>query len=463
MPSLLLVDDDVSLTETLRIGLVRRGYPTSCCSSVTEALAFLELNDVDVVVTDLNMKGSSGIELCADMAARHRDIPSIVLTAFGNYETAVSAIRAGAYDFISKPVQLDVLGIAIERAAQHRALHQEVKRLRLESGTRSGMDELLGPSPALENLRDLIDRVANSEASTLITGESGTGKEVVARALHRQSQRRGQPFVAINCAAMPETLLESELFGHARGAFTDARQAHIGLLEQARGGTVFLDEIGDMPIGLQPKLLRVLQERTVRPIGSSTEVPIDVRFIAATNLDIESAVEEKRFREDLFFRLNVIRLEVPPLRARPADILPLAQHFMLRFAEAAKRDVSAISPAVAERLLSYSWPGNVRELQNCMERGVALARFNELSIGDLPERVRVHKSSHVVVAGNDPTELLRMEEVERRYILHVLNAVQGNKTAAARILGIERKTLYRKLGQFQEEERTATLLDIESG
>ncbi len=463
MPALLLVDDDVSLTETLRVGLVRRGYPTSCCSSLSEALSFLELNDVDVVVTDLNMKGGSGIELCSSMAARHRDIPTIVLTAFGNYDTAVSAIRAGAYDFISKPVQLDVLGIAIERAAQHRALHQEVKRLRLERSTRSGMGELIGPSPALEKVRDLIDRVANSEASILITGESGTGKEVVARALHRQSQRSAQAFVAINCAAMPEPLLESELFGHTRGAFTDARQAHVGLLEQAHRGTVFLDEIGDMPIGLQPKLLRALQQRTVRPIGASTEVPIDVRFVAATNLDIESAVEEKRFREDLFFRLNVIRLEVPPLRVRPADILPLAQHFMERFAEAAKRDVSAFSPAVAERLLSYSWPGNVRELQNCMERGVAMARFSELGIDDLPERVRVHKSSHVVVAGNDPTELLRMEEVERRYILHVLEAVQGNKTAAARILGIERKTLYRKLGHFQEEDRATPSADNESG
>jgi two-component system, NtrC family, response regulator AtoC len=455
VPTLLLVDDDISLTETLRLGLDRRGYPTTCCSNVSEALAWLELNDVDVVITDLNMKGGSGIELCSSMAAQHRDIPTIVLTAFGSYDTAVAAIRAGAYDFISKPVQLDVLGIAIERAAQHRALHQEVKRLRSERVNRSGTDELVGSSPALEKVRDMIERVAASEASVLITGESGTGKEVAARALHRQSRRSERAFVAINCAAMPEALLESELFGHARGAFTDARQAHVGLLAQADGGSVFLDEIGDMPIGLQPKLLRVLQERCVRPIGASTEIAIDVRFISATNLDIESAVEEKRFREDLFFRLNVIRVELPPLRARPADILPLAQHFVRRFAEAARKDVIAISPAVAERLLSYQWPGNVRELQNCMERGVALARFSELRIDDLPERVRVHRSSDVVVAGGDPTELLRMEEVERRYIMHVLDAVQGNKTAAARILGIERKTLYRKLGHFQEEDRAS--------
>ena len=451
MSRVLLVDDDFSLTETLRIGLGRRGFTVGAAGSAAEALAALETDDFDVVVTDLNMKGGTGIDLCTSIAARHRDLPTIVLTAFGNYETAVAAIRAGAYDFISKPVQLDVLGIAIERAAQHRTLHQEVKRLRSAQSDRAANSDFIGASPALEKVRDLIERVAGSDASVLITGESGSGKEVVARSLHRQSRRGDKPFMAINCAAMPEALLESELFGHARGAFTDARQAHSGLLAEAHGGTVFLDEIGDMPLGLQPKLLRVVQERTVRPLGSTTEVAIDVRFIAATNLDIESAVEERRFREDLFFRLNVIRLELPPLRARPADILPLAQHFMQRFAAAAGTQIDAISPAVAERLLTYPWPGNVRELQNCIERGVALARFTELGIDDLPERVRLHKNTDVVVAGSDPSELLRMEEIERRYILHVLNAVQGNKTAAARILGIERKTLYRKLEQFRAE------------
>ncbi|HEX3852974.1 MAG TPA: sigma-54 dependent transcriptional regulator [Polyangiaceae bacterium] len=452
MVNVLMVDDDQSLTETLRLGLARRGYTVTCCGNAAGALNALKEQDFDVVVTDLNMKGGSGLDLCTSIAEAHRDVPVIVLTAFGNYETAVAAIRAGAYDFISKPVQLDVLGISIARAAQHRALHQEVTRLRSQRNARAPNSEFIGASPALDKVRDLIDRVADSEASVLVTGESGTGKEVVARALHRQSRRGDKPFIPINCAAMPEALLESELFGHARGAFTDARQAHSGLLVEAHGGTVFLDEIGDMPLGIQPKLLRALQERTIRPLGATAELPIDVRFIAATNLDIESAVEEKRFREDLFFRLNVIRLELPSLRERPADILPLAQHFMQRFAEAAGKQVTAISPAVAERLLSYSWPGNVRELQNCMERGVALARFSELGIDDLSERVRFHKSTDVVVAGNDPSELLRMEEVERRYILHVLEAVAGNKTAAARILGIERKTLYRKLEHFEKHE-----------
>jgi len=455
MSRVLLVDDDRALVETLHLGLTRRGYETGVAASAAEALALLEAHDFDVVVTDLNMPFGSGLDLCTKIAELQREVPVIVLTAFGNYETAVGAIRAGAYDFISKPVQLDVLAISIERAAQHRALHQEVVRLR-SARSSSEDDEFIGESPALAKVRNLIERVADSDASVLITGESGTGKEVVARALHRQSRRKDKPFLAINCAAMPEALLESELFGHARGAFTDARQAHPGLLVQANGGTVFLDEIGDMPLGLQPKLLRVVQERIVRPLGANTELPIDVRFLAATNLDIEAAVDDKRFREDLFFRLNVIRLELPPLRARPADILPLAQHFMRRFAQASNKQVTAISPAVAERLLSYSWPGNVRELQNCMERGVALARFSELGIDDLSERVRVHKQSDIVVAGSDPSELLRIEEVERRYILHVLDAVAGNKTAAARILGIERKTLYRKLEHYAGAAKEAS-------
>ncbi|HEY4103041.1 MAG TPA: sigma-54 dependent transcriptional regulator, partial [Polyangiaceae bacterium] len=392
----------------------------------------------------------NGIELCQRIAASYRDVPVIVLTAFGSYETAVSAIRAGAYDFISKPVQLDVLAIAIERAAQHRELYREVHRLRTERSARNIDDEFVGASPALEKVRDLIERIADSDASVLITGESGTGKEVVARSLHRHSRRHERPFLPINCAAMPEALLESELFGYTRGAFTDARQDHAGLLVEARGGTLFLDEIGDMPLGLQPKLLRVLQQRTVRPVGASTEVPIDVRFVAATNLDLEAAVEERRFREDLFFRLNVVRIELPPLRARAADILPLAVHFMRGFARASQKQVSGISPAAAERLISYPWPGNVRELQNSMERGVALARFDELSVDDLPERVRAHQATDMVFPSQVPNHLLRMEEVERRYILHVLGAVGGNKTAAARILGIERKTLYRKLEQYQK-------------
>jgi two-component system, NtrC family, response regulator AtoC len=443
----LIVDDDQALCETLEAGLLRRDLAVTWRTSADEALALLDHGDFDVVVTDLHMGQLDGIAFCERVVARRPDIPVVVLTAFGSFDTAVAAIRAGAYDFISKPVQLDVLGIALRRAAQHKALREEVKRLR-SAVSASPASELIGTSSAMRAVQDVIARVADSDASVLITGESGTGKEVVARALHTTSRRQEGPFVAINCAAMPEPLLESELFGHARGAFTDAKEARVGLFARASRGTIFLDEIGDMPLGLQPKLLRVLQERTVRPLGSTNEVPIDVRVVAATNRDLESAIEERRFREDLYFRLNVIHIELPPLRARAGDILLLTAHLLNKTAEREKKSIVGVSPAAAEKLVAYSWPGNVRELQNCIEHAVALARYDQITPEDLPDKIRSYKSSHVLVAADDPSELVPMEEVERRYILRVLEAVGGNKTAAARVLGIERKTLYRKLERY---------------
>jgi two-component system response regulator HydG len=284
-----------------------------------------------------------------------------------------------------------------------------------------------------------------------VSGESGTGKELVARAIHRASRRSGGPFVAINCAAMPESLLESELFGHAKGAYTDARTAEPGLIRRASGGTMVLDEIGDMPLGLQPKLLRVLQERTVRAVGASEETPVDVRFVAASHRDLESAIEEGRFREDLYYRINVVHVPLPPLRARAGDVLPLAQHFLAHFAARADKRVTSMTPAAAERLAAYAWPGNVRELQNCMERAVALTRMDAIGVDDLAEKIRDYRRSHVLVASDDPSELVPLEEVERRYIARVMEAVHGNKTAAARILGVDRKRLYRMLGRLLPE------------
>jgi two-component system, NtrC family, response regulator AtoC len=445
----LIVDDDEALCRTLEAGLLKRDFAVAWRTTGDEALALLDSSDFHVVVTDLNMSHLDGIALCQKVAQRRPDIPVVVLTAFGSFETAVAAIRAGAYDFISKPVQIDVLGIALRRAAQHRLLREEVRRLRSEThGPASAASELIGTSSAMRSVHDVIARVADSDASVLITGESGTGKEVVARALHKTSRRREGPFVAVNCAAMPEPLLESELFGHTRGAFTDAKDTRVGLFARASHGTIFLDEIGDMPLGLQPKLLRVLQERTVRPLGATNEVAVDVRVIAATNRDLESAIEDRRFREDLFFRLNVIHIELPPLRARGGDVLVLAQHWISKVAEREKKSIVGVSPTVAEKLVAYSWPGNVRELQNCVEHAVALARYDQITVEDLPDKIRNYKSSHVIVAGEDPSELVPMEEVERRYILRVLQAVAGNKTAAARVLGIERKTLYRKLERY---------------
>jgi DNA-binding NtrC family response regulator len=441
----LLIDDDRALCETLELGLSRRGYVMTALTSANEALDTVDRDDFDVVVTDMQMKELGGIELCARIVERRSDLPVIVLTAFGSLESAVLAIRTGAHDFLSKPIELDALAIAIDRAASHKRLRDEVQRLRAEAKKAHRFEELVGQSASMRVIYDLIERVADSAASVLITGESGTGKEVVARALHRHGRRREHPFVAINCAAMPESLLESELFGHAKGAFTDARAAHSGLFVQAHGGTLFLDEIGDMPLALQPKLLRALQERKVRPVGGAGEIAVDVRVITATNRDLESAIEERRFREDLYFRVNVVRIALPPLRARTGDILVLAEHFLGRLAERAEKEIRGFSAEAAAKLLGYSWPGNVRELQNCVEHAVALTRFTEIAVEDLPERVHAPRSAHRLVVSDDPSELVSLEEIERRYVARVIEATAGNKTAAARILGIERKRLYRML------------------
>jgi len=305
-----------------------------------------------------------------------------------------------------------------------------------------GDDGLLGACPAMRRVRQLIERIAATDATALITGASGTGKELVARALHEQGRRRGMPFVAVNCAAISETLLESELFGHTKGAFTDARSARRGLFLQAHGGTLFLDEIADLPLAMQPKLLRALQERTVRPVGGDAEERCDVRLVTASNVDLDAAVAQKRFREDLFYRINVVRIEMPPLSARGDDILLLARHFAARAAAKCDKRVPGLSPAASEKLLEYGWPGNVRELENSMERAVALAVSGELTVEDLPDRVRDARPD----AGGEG--LLSMQEVERRHILRVLEAVGGSKGRAADVLGLDRSTLYRKLDGY---------------
>jgi two-component system response regulator HydG len=444
----LLVDDDQALCEALEVGLRGRGFTVTWRTSADDALVLLESEDFDVVLTDLKMRGTNGIELCERVLGNRPDTPVVLLTGFGSFDAAVAAMRAGAYDFLSKPVKLDVLAIALRRAVQHRALGEEVKRLRTEVLGGARIDPLVGESAAMRKVYELVARVSASDASVLVTGESGTGKEVVAKAIHARGRRRSGPFVAVNCSAVPEALLESELFGHVRGAFTDAKESRAGLFKQAEGGTLFLDEIGDMPLGVQPKLLRALQERRVRAVGSTTEVPVDVRIVAATNRDLESAIEEGRFREDLFFRINVVAVALPPLRARAGDVLPLAQHFLVQFADRTKKAVRGIAASAAEKLVAYGWPGNVRELQNSIERAVTLARFEEITIDDLPEKIRDYRPSYLVVGGDDPSELAPLEEVEKRYILRVLEAVGGNKSVAARVLGIERKTLYRKLERF---------------
>jgi two-component system response regulator HydG len=442
----LVVDDDRSMTDLLREGLEELDFDVEVRFGGDAAMELLKLEDFDVVVTDLNMRGLNGLELCARVAENRPDIPVLVITAFGSLDTAIAAIRAGAYDFIPKPFEIEVLGIAVNRAVQHRALRAEVRRLQEEIASGQRDDGIHGRCEAVAKVNELIRRVCDTPSTVLVTGESGTGKERVARALHERSRRREGPFVTVDCAALPGTLLESELFGHASGAFTDARSRRSGLLVEASGGTLFLDEIGELPISLQPKLLRALQERKVRPLGSNLEVEFDARIVAATNRDLETAVQEGRFRSDLYYRINVIHIEVPPLRVRGSDILLLAQNFLTRFAaQDPPRSVTGLSPHVAERLLAYPWPGNVRELQNCIERAVAITRFEQITVEDLPEKVRAHRPAPIVIDSANPAELLTLEEVEKRYLSHVLEAVGGSKTAAARVLNLPRRTLYRKL------------------
>jgi two-component system response regulator HydG len=454
-PRIMIVDDERGMRELLQTDLRLRNFEPRGFASAGEAYEVFAREDFDVVLTDLRMPGMDGLEFCRRLVAARPDMPVIVMTAFGNLESAIAAIRAGAYDFVTKPIEMELLEVIVRRAVERRQLQQQIHSLR-ESLLQAGrFDELLGQSPPMLKLYDQLAQIADSDAPVLVMGESGTGKELVAKALHRRSRRAEKPFVAVNCAALPDTLLESELFGHVKGAFTDARTDRRGLFLQAEGGTLFLDEIGEMPLSMQAKLLRALEEGRVRPIGGEKELAFDARVLAATNRDLETAVEEGRFRNDLYFRIDVIQINLPPLRARGADALLLAQHFIEVCAARAKKQVQGLSEGVGEKLLSYAWPGNVRELRNVIERAVALTRFDRLTLDDLPEKVRNYRSSQVVIDGSNPSELVPLEEIERKYILHVLSSMQGNRTLAARSLGLDRKTLYRKLRQYgvlREEE-----------
>ena len=446
---ILIVDDDQMMCEMLEDDLKRHGFHPTSYLSAEKALDALKTESFDVLLTDMNLPDMNGIELCERVATNRPDIPVIVITAFGSMETAIAAIRAGAYDFVTKPIDTEFLVLVLDRAVNHHGLQEKVKILDEALKKSHQFDELIGQSPPMRKLIDRLQRVADTETSILITGETGTGKELVAQALHRRSRRHKGPFVAVNCAALPDALLESELFGHKSGAFTDARTERKGLFFQANGGTLFFDEIGDFPLTLQPKLLRSLEERRVRPIGGTSELAFDARIIAATNRDIETAVEENRFREDLYYRINVIQIDLPPLRERGTDILLLAQHFVEQYAIRSDKQIAGISNSASEKLLNYTWPGNIRELRNIIERAVVLTRYEKISVDDLPEKIRNYKTSQFLVGSDNPSELVPIQEVEHRYILHVLKTVGGNKTLAARVLGLDRKTLYRKLQHYK--------------
>ena len=434
MTNVFVVDDEREMVDLIALGLKKRGFTIIPFTTGADAIAAIPQHDVDVIITDLNMKGMTGLELCEQVFADRPDIPVLMLTAFGSFETAVGAIRAGAYDFVTKPVEIEALAIAVRRAAEHRALRGEVKRLReamASINSARGRGELIGASPAMQRVHELLDQVSGTDASVLVTGENGTGKETVAREIHTRSRRAAGKFIAINCAAVGEELLENELF-RVGGAF-----------EQANNGTLFLDEISEIPLSLQPRLLQAIQEHKVRPTGSDVDMSIDVRVIASTNRDLQEMTEAKQFREDLYYRIHVIHIPLPPLRARGGDVLLLAGHFIRHYATVQSKKVTGVSSSAAKRMMKHEWPGNVRELANAIERAVALTHFEELQVEDLPDKIRTARAQQM--SGTEHAELLTLEEVERRHVLRVLAACDGNRTDAAKMLDLDRKTLYRKL------------------
>ena len=437
--TLLVVEDDDEMRAYLEEELRERGYTVHSAAGGREALERAASVALDVVITDLMMPEMRGSDVLAELHARDRDVPIVIITAFGSIDTAVEAIKGGAYHYLAKPFRIEQLLATVEGALREKRLKEELRRLR--DAFEEKRFTIVAHSPGMKKILDLIQRAAAAGTPVLLTGESGTGKELLARALHSQSPRRAGPFLAVNCSAIPESLLESQLFGHRRGAFTDAREDRRGLFQEATGGTILLDEIGDMPQSLQGKLLRVLQEKEVPPIGAPAPVPVDVRIVAATNRDLETLVADGRFRNDLYYRLNVITIRVPALRERGEDLVPLVAHFLEKHGRRLGRSGCTLSPEAMEVLRRHHWPGNVRELENAIERALVLGRDDVLWIDDLPETFRARSAGAPHLDGQP----VPLSEVEREYILRTLRAVHGNKAAAARLLGVDRKTLYRKL------------------
>jgi len=448
---ILFIDDDKAGREVALFNLRRAGYEVTPASDGQEAISFFSPETFDVVITDFKMPGLSGIEVLRRIKKQAHEIPVLVLPAFGNVETAVEAMKEGAYDFIGKPFHRDQLLLSVGKALERRRLTEELRDLRIRiSGVAR---EIVGTSEAMRRVLEIADRVAPSDATILITGESGTGKEIVARRIHVHSSRAEKPFVAINCAAIPGELLESELFGHTRGAFTGAIRDRSGRFRQAEGGTLFLDEIGEIPTALQPKLLRVLQEKTVDAVGSDAPTPVDVRILAATNKDLNDRIREGSFREDLYYRLNVIELHVPPLRERRDDIPLLVEHFVKELAEG--RDL-AVPPRVMELIQSHPWPGNVRELKNACERMVILCRGNEVSVEDLPPVPGTTSPEKSFFGGEHgvedwpplPPDGLSLVDLEKGVIEEALRLKRGNITQAAVYLRIPRHILVYRIEKY---------------
>ncbi|MDP2959262.1 MAG: sigma-54 dependent transcriptional regulator [Longimicrobiales bacterium] len=445
---ILVVDDETGILETLQILFRSEGYEVAVAASGRLALEALEKEKPDLVLSDIRMPGADGLEVLHRAKEVDPELPVILMTAQASLQSAMRAVNEGAYHYIQKPFSNEELLTICRRAAETRQLKVENRRLKKEIGRRerSGTGRPVGTSPPFTDVLELAETVAPTDSTVLLSGESGTGKEVVARYIHRLSDRAEKPFFSINCGALPESLLESELFGHLKGSFTGAVKDKDGLLVAANGGTLFLDEIGEMSAATQVKLLRAIQEREVLPVGSTEAKSVDVRIIGATNKDLEEEIRKGTFRSDLYYRLNVIQLRLPPLRERREDVEILARHFLGRLAEREGGEARALSPETLEFLKGYDWPGNVRELENALERAAVVAQGADIEADHLPERVR--QRLEVRLVGDAPSPNPTMEVVERAYIQWVLQAEGGNKTRAAEVLGIDPSTLYRKLNRY---------------
>ena len=438
----LVVDDDLEMCGLLSDVLKGEDFSVTAIHDSFEASKILKKEEFDVVITDLKMKGLKGLDLLEEAKKVAPLTPVIIITAFGTVESAIKAMKMGAYDYITKPFQMDELVITVKKALENRLLKKEVVRLKKEVESRYHFHHLIGKSPSMQKIFDLIERISDTSSNVLITGESGTGKELVGKAIHYNGIRKEGRFIAINCAAIPETLLESELFGYKKGAFTDAKSDKKGLIFEAHEGTLYLDEITEMPFTLQAKLLRVIEGREVRPLGDTKTYPIDVRIISTSNRDINSLIQQNQFREDLYYRLKVIDIELPPLRERREDLPPLIQHFIGKFNNELKKNISGISEGALRIILNYSWPGNVRELENVIQRAITLGQHEMILLEDLPIQMVQEKDEGLIEKG--VREKYTVDQLEKEYIKKVLIEVGGNKSKAAEILGLDRKTLYRK-------------------
>ncbi len=440
----LVVDDDAEVMRFVCDQLNAHGYRARGVTSGAEATRTIENEPIDVVITDIRMGDVSGLDLIAWLKKFDPRIAVVAITAFGSIDTAIRAIKLGAFDYLTKPFTPDALRLAVEKVTRERQTRVELVRLREEVDKTHGLEGMVAKSQSMQEIFALVRRVASTPTTVLITGASGTGKETIARAIHSVSPAKTRPFISINCASIPQPLLEAELFGHDRTASPDSRPERLGVFREAEGGTVLLDEVGELPAALQTKLLRVLEDREVRPGGSQKAIPVDVRVLASTQHDLSADVQAKTFREDLFYRLHVVEVRLPPLRDRPEDIAPLAQAFLSKYAERMRKNIVGFSEASLKQLASYAWPGNVRELENAIERAVTLCEHNVVRPEDLPDLIRTRPDTDFLAMA--AAREMTLSDLERAYMLRVLERTGGNKLRAAQILGIDRKTIYRWLG-----------------